>query len=589
MKELFLVTTGLEDTWPDSDQSILFLGEWCRLYSQKHRWVNIDAEVVPYHWDDRNKLYKDYQYLLELFERVLKELAIELNNIHNVSYSLRYWRIIIGPWLMGFLTIIFDRWSCLHFAIEKYPITNTKIQEGVDLNYAPQCMEHYCDIVTSDLWNHAIYSSILKYLKFEKVSLLKTSKDIPKWQVNKTSGKKNIISKIKSTMIDTTSLLSKNKNYFFIDTYLSKIDVIKLQLKLGQVPVFYREEYNAELIPQENFRNITLSGFKCNSVFEQFAKEVIPLQMPKAYLEGYNNLSERIKNTGWPKEPKLIWTSNSYHMDEIFKFWAAEKVEKGVPLVIGQHGGNYGQALFSMAEYHELKICDHYLSWGWGDSADKVIPIGTVKKPLKKKRKGHDNISMMLLISAASRYVGGIQSIPLSSQWIDYLDDQIEFYENLPDQITSNVTIRLYPHDYEWSQFQRWKERFPDSKIDKGEEAFNNVIANIDLLISGWNTTAYLESMLSNVPTIIFWEPGYFEIRNDAKELFKKLKKVGIFHDNPISAVNHVKNIWGDIDAWWDHPDVVSARDEFTHKYVYSHNMLERLCGIFKEISNITK
>ena len=55
MKELFLVTTGLEDTWPDSDQSILFLGEWCRLYSQKHRWVNIDAEVVPYHWDDRNK------------------------------------------------------------------------------------------------------------------------------------------------------------------------------------------------------------------------------------------------------------------------------------------------------------------------------------------------------------------------------------------------------------------------------------------------------------------------------------------------------------------------------------------------------
>ena len=49
-------------------------------------------------------------------------------------------------------------------------------------------------------------------------------------------------------------------------------------------------------------------------------------------------------------------------------------------------------------------------------------------------------------------------------------------------------------------------------------------------MISGWNTTAYLESMLSNVPTIIFWEPGYFEIRNDAKEVFKKLKKGGLLH-----------------------------------------------------------
>ena len=586
MKELFLVTTGLEDTWPENDESILFLGEWCRLYSRKHRWVNMDAEVIPYHWDDRNKLYKDYQYLLELYERVLKELTIELNNIHNVSYSLRYWRIIIGPWLMGFLTVILDRWSCLHFALEKYPITNTKIKEGVDLNYVPQCMEHYCDIVSKDLWNHAIYSSILKYLKFEKISLLKTSEDIPKWNVNKATEKKNIISKIKNTMIASTSLLSKNKNYFFINTYLSKIDVIKLQLKLGQFPVFYREQYNEELMPQKSFRDITLSGLKCNSAFEQFARDVIPLQIPITYLEGYNNLSERTKNTGWPEEPKLIWTSNSYHMDEIFKFWAAEKVEKGVPLVIGQHGGNYGQALFSMSEYHELKICDHYLSWGWRDSVDKVIPVGTVKKPVKNKRKGHDNASIVLLISGLSRYIDGIQSIPLSSQWIDYLDDQMEFYENLPDQIISNVTIRLYPHDYEWSQFQRWKERFPDSKIDKCEENFNNVISNTDLMISGWNTTAYLESRLSNVPTIIFWEPGYFEIRNDAKELFKKLKKVGIFHDNPISAVNHVNNIWGDIDTWWNDPDVINARNEFTHKYVCSNNVLERLCSVFKDISN---
>ena len=57
-------------------------------------------------------------------------------------------------------------------------------------------------------------------------------------------------------------------------------------------------------------------------------------------------------------------------MDEIFKFWAAKKINKGVPLLVGQHGGHYGQGLFNISEYHELKICDYYLSW-----AGKVLQI----------------------------------------------------------------------------------------------------------------------------------------------------------------------------------------------------------------------
>ena len=394
MKELVLVTTALKDTWPNDDKKILFLGEWCRLYSQNDCWINMDAQVVPYHWDDRDKLYKDYQYLLELYERVLNELANELNNIHKVTYSLRYWRIIIGPWLMLFLPVIFDRWSCLNVAIEKYSITNTKIQDEPGLNYVPQCMEHFSNLVKTDLWNHRIYASILKYLKFEKVSHINISEATPKWELNKVSKKKNIISKIKKMMIKATSLFSNNKNYFFISTYLSGIDFIKLQLKLGQIPVFYEEQYSSEFIPQESFRQITLSRFKCKSVFEQFVKEFIPLQIPTVYLEGYSYLYKKTKNIRWPGKPKLIWTSNAHFMDEIFKFWAADKVEKGVPLVIGQHGGHYGQGLFDISEYHELNICDYFLSWGWGDSVDKVLPVGAIKKPIKKKkrvrRKVHD-------------------------------------------------------------------------------------------------------------------------------------------------------------------------------------------------------
>ena len=72
MKRL-LITTALEETWGDG-QPVLFLGEWCRRYSLKDHWSKMDAEVLPYHWNDRAKLYADYQYLREFYERLLRDL-----------------------------------------------------------------------------------------------------------------------------------------------------------------------------------------------------------------------------------------------------------------------------------------------------------------------------------------------------------------------------------------------------------------------------------------------------------------------------------------------------------------------------------
>ena len=78
MVQRVLCTTAKENTWPD-DEPVLFLGEWCRRHSRKTHWSRMDAVVLPYHWDDRAKLYKDYLYLCDLHERLLRELAVKLN------------------------------------------------------------------------------------------------------------------------------------------------------------------------------------------------------------------------------------------------------------------------------------------------------------------------------------------------------------------------------------------------------------------------------------------------------------------------------------------------------------------------------
>jgi len=109
-----LITTALEETWPEnSSVPVLFLGEWCRLYSRKERWSKMDALVAPYHWDDRKKLHQDYLILTEIYKKNISILGVFLNKKNNVKHTSRYWEIVAGPWLKRFLMIAFDRWEIL--------------------------------------------------------------------------------------------------------------------------------------------------------------------------------------------------------------------------------------------------------------------------------------------------------------------------------------------------------------------------------------------------------------------------------------------------------------------------------------------
>ena len=101
---MFLIATADQRFWKTSDK-VLFLGEWCRLYRHRSIWSELDSETLPYHWDDRKKYRQDYFYVDSLYEKCLSLLSKEMNHLHQVDHSNRYWRIIIGPWLYFFIGI----------------------------------------------------------------------------------------------------------------------------------------------------------------------------------------------------------------------------------------------------------------------------------------------------------------------------------------------------------------------------------------------------------------------------------------------------------------------------------------------------
>ena len=81
-----LVTTANHELWPQ-DEPIIFIGEWCKRYSQKQIWDKLDSSTTNYHWNDRNQLAVDYKYLDSIYEETLANLVEKLNSVHKTNYS----------------------------------------------------------------------------------------------------------------------------------------------------------------------------------------------------------------------------------------------------------------------------------------------------------------------------------------------------------------------------------------------------------------------------------------------------------------------------------------------------------------------
>ena len=173
-------------------------------------------------------------------------------------------------------------------------------------------------------------------------------------------------------------------------------------------------------------------------------------------------------------------------------------------------------------------------------------------------------------------------SIIMSSQYLNYLDDQFVFVESLSKSIRNALTVRLYKNDYGWEQQSRWKDRFPNIDLDSGLLNINKLISKSRIYVSTYNASTYLESLAMNVPTIIFWNPNHWEIRDSAQPYFDNLKEVGIFHETPESAAGHIISVWDDVEKWWSNESLTKSVKQFCNRFSnISENPLK---SIYNEI-----
>lgn len=584
-RKRFLITTADERTWR-TDQPVLFLGEWCRRYDRSSIWQNLDAEVVPYHWDDHSKLNKDYLYLRELYEEILVDLSDSLNQFHEVNHSKRYWRILLGPWLRFFTQILFDRWTMIQHAVKDFDVTGSIVLDLTPEQVIPNDMNDFAVKWEDDPWNSFIYGQILinyTNVPCDKIVVAEFKSSGLGSVLPVGAPRRSLFRRLSLAIakkIFGTSLLTRPTEFFFISSYLPLLSDFRLQVLLGQAPKLWKSppvpgtRFNLDERERLNLVKPEQHGF------EHCVRSLIPKQIPTLYLEGFSKLKEILTGLPWPTKPKFIFTSNNFESDDIFKTWAASKVENGSNLIIGQHGGMYGATLWMCTEDHEILISDRYLTWGWSNEYPNVYPAAALKLIGKTSVGWNPSGGLLMVTQDSPRYSHVIYPGSIASQLSDYLEDLFRFAGSLPNDIRAMLLVRLLGYDYGWSPAARWRDRYPDVKVNNGSGTIESLIRRSRMVVETYHGTTHLETLGQNIPTIIFWNPDHWELRPSANSYFGQLKEAGIFHESPESAAAKIAEVWDDVKGWWSQPYIQDARRYFCDRFA---RMPEKPIGVLLE------
>ena len=566
----FLITTADERTWR-RDRPVLFLGEWCRLYDRRDAWENLDAKVVPYHWDDRQNLDRDCQRVQPFYEQLLRWTTAALNEHHQTDRPPRYWRILLGPWLVMFTYALFDRWTMVRRATEDYEIDETVIWD-----IAPASMiasELGDDLYQDNTWNHYMFGKVIQSQNRIPWRLITPLADAAaaRPSVVRPSPWRSIRIGVRNGISSLLGTFTKSDEAMILRSYLPLREELKLQLALGQLPKWWAlpriDPAPPDMARREHFRLPAGS----TDPFLHFAAATVPQQIPTVFLEGYRNLRAAADRLRWPSRPRVIFTSNADYGCAVFQEWAARKAEAGHPLVIGQHGGHAGVARWHLGEDHQVKVADRYLSWGWQDDKPGVHPALAFNIVGRSVSKWNSSGNLLLVTHPYRLFGYRLMSQPIGpNQSVRFVGEQIQFARALDDRIRATLTVRVdAAHDraLRTSYIERWVEAVPGVDIDLSTKSIEGPLRRCRLLVYTYNSTGFLETLARNIPTLIFWDPWYFELRPSAQPYFDLLAKVGVFHETPESAARHVATIWDDVAGWWNQPAVQEARRVFCQQY----------------------
>ena len=512
---------------------------------------------------------RDLAYVQSLATQLLSELSETLNRAHNVTHDKRYWQIVFGHWLQRYTAVAFERYRAVEACLAGGTVGSTTVLDCSSFSLAAQTSLAFIWSCNTDAWNHVFYARVLEFLQFEGIERVRCRVDAEKTStgaVRVEGTTTRLARRLTSTMASRLlPYFARRDDAVIVNSYLPRRSEVTLQLSLRQCPQLWRTP-SAEIATPEPARRRALSLNQGGHVgLEAFVRLELMNVVPTCYLEGYQAVVRQALGLPWPTRPRFIFTSNSFDTDEVFKVWAAEKTEAGVPYITGQHGGNYG-AVLGNENCPERVTCDTFISWGWTEAGRPISPAFIFKTINRKPRRYARNGGLLLIETSAPHRVTPWDSCV---EFAEYLEHQVDFVARLPSSIAGELTIRLHSDhlSHPWREQKRWRDALGNVRIDVGGTPLWSLIEASRLVVHSYDSTGMLETLALDIPTLCFWDGGLDHLGSGAKVSYELLRASGILCNSAQDAAESVARHWDSLSEWWYSDMVQNARREFCARY----------------------
>lgn len=545
----------------------LLAGQWCIMdYPELHP-IHKSLNIINHPWKNSKYFFKSYNEKKELEKKAIHQFKNQLNLIHGESLSFRSWNIILSPWFNAFFTILLERIMLIDIAVKDHKITKV-IFGGEKSVFISKNTSEFILFASrnTDLHDHITKKITEIYYPELLIENIKNINEIRKNKNKKKMGKKLL----KYLVTHFYKLIfRKQKKVFHLlgKTFFNSFPILTKYKVLPYFLVETPEIINSYSLNQNlrNSLNLNITEGKMNILVNQLVREFLP----RSFLEDYDIYKKKALQF-FPLNPSDIYTFTGYSKDDIFKIYTAHHVNK-MSYHIFQHGGGFGVLDINDEEDLITETADFFNTWGWAKTSNSTNTqyrvTGSDQLNKIKKLTCVTNSEIICPLSEWSPMIYRFFNGYHGHAQLDYFDMIKHIIDSLPQNISENFKLRLQPGKRGWRVNESLFNYGLKKNILNRKGTFIDDLRLSKIAFITTNSTTLLESLSSNIPTILFLDPSFYPINKFAKQNYDFLHKAGILHYDIDEALMKLKLIFDNPYNWWQSEFVQSNKNKFINKY----------------------
>ena len=594
-------------------------GRWCLSDAEAFAdGVSLDPRVLGYHWADEGKRAADYGYLSDLYERLLLGLTDVLNAVHVLDRDVRYWETVLGPWTLTYVSVLFDRWEIARTLLATFE----KVQLEELCHREQEVPGNYTEFVLrsadDDAFNQFLLERAIRAQatpaqvswksdpsdsrQVSALDALAASTDSPTTSATSRLARRNLrarIVRLQRRVFRSKVLRLLQPRVFFVASYFPKSFLFLLQARMAQIP--YPDWSPFPIAPRRNpapnselrtmlRAEILLRSKEFANPFEhhlwQSVADFIPLSAVES-LDFYRKFA-----LGFLTRTRVAVTSNAHWHDEGFKVWAAESTQRGMRLVISEHGGG-----FPVKEYcfnWEERISDHNIpTFGKTHENHLRLPLPkyvVARNPTNPGRGAAHPASrrggLLVIPNHGNRYTIRAASQIKSFQSVDSFRLTVTALNLLSDRVGNQVTVKTMDLPRPAGDMSLGSQYLAATTrpVTVSTAKLARALGEARLILCTYPESNFAEAMMSGVPVILLYDEGVSVSHSVAEPTITLLKRARIIFNDPVAAALHIDSVWDQPDEWWNSEEVTRARDSFiAPTLVVSRDPMEAWTGMLRE------